>query len=43
MGIRSEMLTGQRAFGGGDVSDTLAMVLMKEVDWLGTRTKAADP
>ena len=28
-----EMLTGQRAFGGGDVSDTLAMVLMKEVDW----------
>jgi serine/threonine-protein kinase len=28
-----EMLTGRRAFGGGDVSDTLAMVLMKEVDW----------
>ena len=28
-----EMLTGKRAFGGGDVSDTLAMVLMKEVDW----------
>ena len=28
-----EMLAGQRAFGGGDVSDTLAMVLMKEVDW----------
>jgi serine/threonine-protein kinase len=27
------MLTGQRAFGGGDLSDTLAMVLMKEVDW----------
>ena len=24
-----EMLTGRRAFGGGDVSDTLAMVLMK--------------
>ena len=28
-----EMLTGKRAFAGGDVSDTLAMVLMKEVDW----------
>ena len=28
-----EMLTGRRAFGGGDLSDTLAMVLMKEVDW----------
>ena len=28
-----EMLAGRRAFGGGDVSDTLAMVLMKEVDW----------
>ena len=27
------MLTGKRAFGGGDLSDTLAMVLMKEVDW----------
>ena len=28
-----EMLTGRRPFGGEDVSDTLAMVLMKEVDW----------
>ena len=28
-----EMLTGKRAFGGADLSDTLAMVLMKEVDW----------
>ena len=28
-----EMLTGQRAFGGADVSDTLAMVLMKDVNW----------
>ena len=28
-----EMLTGKRAFAGGDVSDTLAMVLMKKVDW----------
>ena len=28
-----EMLTGQRAFGGDEVSDTLAMILMKEPDW----------
>src|SRR5262249_2465101 len=28
-----EMLTGHRAFGGEDVSDTLAHVLMKEPDW----------
>ena len=28
-----EMLAGRRVFAGGDVSDTLAMVLMKEVDW----------
>ena len=28
-----EMLTGQRAFGGEDVSDTLAHVLMKDPDW----------
>ena len=28
-----EMLTGRRAFDAGEVSDTLAMVLMKEVDW----------
>ena len=28
-----EMLTGQRAFGGDDVSDTLARILMKEPDW----------
>ena len=28
-----EMLTGSRAFGSGDVSDTLAYVLTKEVDW----------
>ena len=28
-----EMLTGQRAFGGDDVSDTLAQVLMKEPNW----------
>jgi eukaryotic-like serine/threonine-protein kinase len=28
-----EMLTGRRAFGGEDVSDTLAHVLMKEPDW----------
>jgi hypothetical protein len=28
-----EMLTGRRAFGADEVSDTLAMVLMKEPDW----------
>ena len=34
-----EMLTGQRAFDGEDVSDTLANVLKREPDWerlLGT-------
>ena len=28
-----EMLSGQRAFAGDDVSDTMAAVLMKEPDW----------
>ena len=28
-----EMLTGHRAFGGEDVTDTLAFVLTKEPDW----------
>ncbi len=28
-----EMLTGRRAFGGEDVSETLARVVMKEPDW----------
>ena len=28
-----EMLTGRRAFAGDDVSDTLAFVLLKDVDW----------
>jgi eukaryotic-like serine/threonine-protein kinase len=28
-----EMLTGRRVFDASEVSDTLAMVLMKEVDW----------
>ena len=28
-----EMLTGNRAFDAGDVSDTLAAILMKEPDW----------
>ena len=28
-----EMLTGKRAFGGEDVSDTLAAVLRGEPDW----------
>src|SRR4029078_5156606 len=28
-----EMLTGRRAFGGDEVSDTLAFIITKEVDW----------
>ena len=28
-----EMLSGEKPFAGDDVSDTLAMVLMKDVDW----------
>jgi serine/threonine protein kinase/Tol biopolymer transport system component len=36
-----EMLTGQRAFGGDDVSDTLARILLKEPDW--TALPAAIP
>ena len=28
-----EMLSGQRAFAGGDVSDVLASVLAREPDW----------
>ena len=36
-----EMLTGQRAFGGADVTDTLAFVITKEPDW--TRLPAATP
>jgi eukaryotic-like serine/threonine-protein kinase len=36
-----EMLTGQRAFGGADVTDTLAFVIMKDPDW--TRLPAATP
>ncbi|MGH9253592.1 MAG: protein kinase domain-containing protein [Vicinamibacterales bacterium] len=36
-----EMLTGRRAFDAGEVSDTLAMVLMKEIDW--TSLPAATP
>ena len=28
-----EMLTGQKVFAGGDVSDTLAFVLTKDIDW----------
>lgn len=28
-----EMLTGRRPFAGADVSDTLAFVLTKEIDW----------
>jgi eukaryotic-like serine/threonine-protein kinase len=36
-----EMLTGQRAFHGDDVSDTLAFVLTKEPDW--SRLPATTP
>ncbi len=36
-----EMLTGQRAFGGADVTDTLAFVITKEPDW--TRLPATTP
>jgi len=36
-----EMLTGQQAFEGDDVSDTLARILMKEPDW--TRLPATVP
>jgi eukaryotic-like serine/threonine-protein kinase len=39
--ILYEMLTGTRAFGGDDVSDTLAAVLRGEPDW--TRLPAAVP
>ncbi len=31
--VLSEMLSGQRAFKGDDVSDTLAAVLRQEIDW----------
>jgi len=30
-----EMLTGKRAFGGDDVSDTMAFILTKDPDWIG--------
>jgi serine/threonine protein kinase len=36
-----EMLTGRRSFGADEVSDTLAMVLMKEPDW--SRVPATTP
>ena len=35
-----EMLTGTRVFAGGDVSDTLAYVLTKEIDWTTLPAKA---
>jgi Tol biopolymer transport system component len=28
-----EMLTGRRAFGGDEITDTLALIITKEVDW----------
>ena len=38
-----EMLSGRRAFGGDEVSDTLAFVITKDIDWtvLPTNTPAA--
>ena len=38
-----EMLTGRRAFGGEDVSDTLALVLTKEPDWSALPTSTPLP
>ncbi len=38
-----EMLTGKRAFGGEDVSDTLAAVLRAEPDWSALPAEAAFP
>ena len=35
-----EMLTGRRAFGGEDVSDTLASILKSDVDWTGVPPRA---
>ena len=37
------MLTGQRAFGGEDVSDTLARILMKDPDWTALPTTTPAP
>ena len=34
-----EMLTGRQAFGGTDISETLAAVLMREIDWAALPTK----
>src|SRR5262249_11868861 len=41
--VRYEMLTGARAFGGEDISETLAAVLRDEPDWraLPTETPAS--
>ena len=36
-----EMLTGERVFAGDDVSDTLAHVLTKEIDWTALPSAAA--
>jgi Tol biopolymer transport system component len=38
-----EMLTGQRAFGGEDVSDTLAHILMKDPAWTALPTSTPAP
>jgi serine/threonine-protein kinase len=38
-----EMLTGSKAFGGEDVSDTLAFVITKEPDWSGLPAGTPEP
>ena len=37
-----EMLTGRRAFAGGDISETLAFVITKDVDWAALPTDTPD-
>jgi site-specific recombinase XerD len=38
-----EMLTGQRAFGGDDISDTMANVLKTEPDWNAVKLRDVKP
>jgi serine/threonine protein kinase len=38
-----EMLTGRRAFGGDEVTDTLAFVITKEPDWAALPASAPSP
>ena len=37
-----EMLTGTRAFGGSEISDTLAGILLKEPDWTALPPQTPD-